>query len=72
MVVPVGEDRPFVILVLQGIVLVFQRVVTGVEGFQGSFEIIGAGFKETKAVNEMILHLQGNRDCGVEVRLGSK
>ena len=72
MVVPVGEDRPFVILVLQGIVPVFQRVVTGVEGFQASFEVIGAGFKGAKAVNEVIPHPQGNRDCGVEVRLGSK
>src|SRR5277367_1234691 len=72
MVVLVGEDRPFVILMLQGIVPVFQRVMTRVEGFQGSFEIIGAGFKGAKAVNEVIPHPQGNRDCGVEVRLESK
>ena len=67
-----GNDRPFVILVLQGIVPVFQHVVTGVEGFQGSFEIIGAGFKGAKAVNEVVPHPQGDRDCGVKVRLGSK
>ena len=71
-VVPVGEDRPFVILVLQGVVPVLHRIVTGVEGFQCPFVVIGAGFEGAEAVNEVIPHSQGDRDCGVGVRLRSK